>query len=315
MNFSGRESVALLKEYIMGGEQRKPRKPIPMAEFHPNSFRMRNDISFVWFGHSALLLNWHGRLMLIDPMFGRTPSPFPWFGGNRYSGKLPFEIDTLPPIDAVFLSHDHYDHLDFTSIRKLKDRVKQFHVPLGVGAHLRRWGVKAEHIHEHDWWEEWIWDGLTIATAPARHFSGRSLTDRNATLWCSWIFVDPTTRIFYSGDSGYGPHFREIGEKYGPFDWAFMEAGQYNERWQAIHMMPEETVQATMDVQASHLVPVHWGAFTLSLHDWFDPPQRVMQAAKNTGVKVITPMIGEVVNIAQRPLPLHPWWEPTREGT
>lgn len=159
-------------------------------------------------------------------MLGRAPSPFPFIGGSRYSKQLPLEVSALPRIDAVVLSHDHYDHLDYGTIKQLKDKVGLFIVPLGVGAHLRRWGVSGEKISEQDWGGQIRYAGLTFTSAPARHFSGRSLLDRNSTLWCSWVIEGADTKLFFSGDSGYGPHFAEIGRKYGPFDLTLMECGQ-----------------------------------------------------------------------------------------
>jgi L-ascorbate metabolism protein UlaG (beta-lactamase superfamily) len=246
--------------------------------------------------------------LLLDPMFGRSPSPFPIFGPKRYSVKLPIEIEELPTIDAVIFSHDHYDHLDYGSIRKLKAKVKQFIVPLGVAGHLVRWGVDPKIIQEHDWWDEFTFRGLTLASTPARHFSGRGLGGRDTSLWCSWVILSEDTRIFFSGDSGYGPHFKEIGSKYGPFDLTLMECGQYNERWAGIHMMPEETVQAHLDVQGKLMIPIHWGAFTLALHSWSDPVERAVKAAKQLGSAIATPRIGETVSIGAAEYPNSTWW-------
>jgi len=212
-------------------------------------------------------------------------------------------------IDAVLLSHDHYDHLDYGSIVKLRNKVKHFFVPLGVGAHLARWGVDPTKISEHDWWDEVQFEGLTLASTPARHFSGRSLKDRDTTLWCSWVIVGPEARVFFSGDSGYGPHFAEIGEKYGPFDLTLIECGQYDARWAAIHMLPEESVQAHLDVQGKVMMIVHWAAFTLGLHDWTDPVERVSKAAEAQNIRFSTPKIGETVIIGAAEYPASIWWK------
>jgi L-ascorbate metabolism protein UlaG (beta-lactamase superfamily) len=229
-------------------------------------------------------------------------------GSKRYSVTLPIEPEHLPPIDAVILSHDHYDHLDYHSIQKLKDKVGKFIVPFGVGSHLVRWGVHPAKISEYDWWSELELDGLKLVCTPARHFSGRSLFNRDSTLWCSWVIMGQQTRIFYGGDSGYAPHFKEIGEKYGPFDLTFMECGQYDERWPAIHMMPEETVQAHIDVLGKLMIPIHWSAFTMALHDWTDPIERVTKAAKERNVNISTPRIGEAVNVGSAEYPASVWW-------
>lgn len=303
--------LGLMRDFIKGNPNKKPAGSLPMESvellwMQGNSGQ--TDAKVTWFGHSALLLQIDGKVLLLDPMFGRAPSPFPRFGGKRYSGRLPFEIEELPMIDAILLSHDHYDHLDFGSIKMLKDKVGHFFVPLGVGSHLERWGVDPVKITEHDWWNESEFDGLTFACTPARHFSGRGLRDRDRTLWCSWVIAGERTKVYFSGDSGYGPHFAEIGEKYGPFDMTFMECGQYDERWSAIHMMPEETVQAHVDVKGNVMIPIHWAAFTLSLHDWTDPVERAVKAAKERGVEVATPKIGETVKVGAGEYPTVAWW-------
>jgi len=261
-----------------------------------------------WFGHSAFLLQLDSLNILLDPMFGPVPAPVTWLGRPRFTEGLPIAVDSLPHIDAIFFSHDHYDHLDHGSILKLKDRTDAFFVPLGVGAHLRAWGVPEERIHELDWWQETTYQGLDLAFAPARHFSGRGLMDRFSTLWGSWVIKGRTGSIYFSGDGGYGPHFAEIGERYGPFDLALMECGQYNELWAQIHMMPEETARAAMDVRAKHFMPIHWGSFALAMHTWTDPVVRVVAAAQELGVPITTPRIGEVLDLGGNTWPSEPWW-------
>ena len=249
----------------------------------------------VWFGHSTVLLQIDGKNILIDPMFGEVPAPHPRLGTPRFNKQLPIEIEQLPQIDAVLISHDHYDHLDYESIVRLKDKVDVFYTPLGVGNHLAAWGVDTNKIVEKDWWEEIRQDNLRFICTPAQHFSGRGLTDRGATLWSSWIIQSGTKKIFFSGDSGYGKHFEEIGNKYGPFDFAMMECGQYNEKWHQIHMMPEETVQAAIDLKTKQFMPIHWGSFKLALHTWDDPVQRVTNKSEELGIEVITPTIGQPI--------------------
>jgi L-ascorbate metabolism protein UlaG (beta-lactamase superfamily) len=310
MEMNLRSTVKILIEFIKGNPNGKPASSIQTVPLTPNHLMQDNEQATVtWFGHSAILLRLDGKTLFIDPMLGKSPSPFPLFGGRRYSKQLPIEIEELPAIDAVLLSHDHYDHLDYGSIKKLKDKVKQFFVPLGVGAHLIRWGVDPTKIREHDWWDELEFEGLTLASAPARHFSGRSVGDRDATLWCSWIIAGKQAKVFFSGDSGYGPHFREIGDKYGPFDLTLIECGQYDKRWSAIHMMPEETVQAHLDVRGEVMIPIHWGAFTLALHDWTDPVERAAKAAQERNAALATPRIGEVVRIGAASFPAVAWWK------
>lgn len=299
--------ISMMRDFLKGNPERRPSETIPMASFSPGVNR-NSEAKITWFGHSAFLLEIDGKTILFDPMFGKAPSPFP-VRNQRYSSELPFRIEELPVIDAVLLSHDHYDHLDYGSITKLKGKVKQFITPLGVGTHLERWGIPLEYIQEHDWWNEFTFEGIKLTCTPARHFSGRGLTDRNSTLWCSWVIIGQDTKIYFSGDGGYGPHFKEIGEKYGPFDLTLMECGQYDERWAAIHMLPEETIQAHQDVKGKLLIPVHWGAFTLSLHTWHDPVERAIRAAEETGVEIVTPRIGETVNLSNAEYPKTAWWK------
>ncbi|WP_242288781.1 MBL fold metallo-hydrolase [Bacillus cereus group sp. BfR-BA-01319] len=201
-----------------------------------------------------------------------------------------------------------YDHLNYKSIMQLKDRAKHFYVPTGVAQYLMKWGVSPSKISEHNWWDEIAFDNIKLVCAPARHFSGRSMTDRDCSLWCSWLILGQETKVFFSGDSGYAPHFKEIGDKYGPFDLTLMECGQYDPRWPAIHMLPEETVQAHIDVKGELLLPIHWGAFTLALHEWSDPIERVTKEAQRLGVKIATPQIGESTTLKSTDYPSSAWW-------
>jgi L-ascorbate metabolism protein UlaG (beta-lactamase superfamily) len=303
-----REMLPVLKEFLKGNPNRQPKQPISIEPLNLSDESKELQTKITWFGHSAFLLQTNGKNILIDPMFGRAPSPVPIFGNKRYSKKLPFKIEELPQIDLVILSHDHYDHLDYVSIKKLMNKVSQFIVPLGVGGHLERWGVPNMKIKECDWWDEAEFAGLSLVCTPSRHFSGRSLTDRNSTLWSSWVIKGEDFNLFFSADSGYGPHFKEIGEKYGPFDVTLMECGQYHEKWSAIHMLPEETVQAHLDVRGKLMIPIHWGAFTLSLHDWTEPVERALKAASEQGVAVSTPRIGETVSFNASEYPRSTWW-------
>jgi len=299
--------ISILRDLIKGNSNRRPKRAIPVVPL--NSAISPDDYTkATWFGHSTLFLEMEGKRLLLDPMFSQTLSPFSSIGGKRYSKILPIELANLPPIDVLILSHDHYDHMDYQSIKKLKDKVSQFCVPFGVGSHLERWGVDPEKIRELDWWNEFKLDGLTLVCTPARHFSGRGLSDRDTTLWSSWAIIGKEAKVYFSGDSGYGPHFATIGEKYGPFDLTFMECGQYDERWSAIHMMPEETVQAHIDVKGEILIPIHWSAFTLALHDWTDPIERVTKAAQERSIAISTPKIGETVMIGSAEYPNSIWW-------
>jgi L-ascorbate metabolism protein UlaG (beta-lactamase superfamily) len=306
MDMNSENMFSMLKDYMRGNPNRRPPKALPIEKVRLPLETSKPKIT--WFGHSTFLIEINGKTLLLDPMFGRTPSPFPMFGAGRFSQTLPLRVEDLPEIDIVLISHDHYDHLDHGSINKIKDKVKQFLVPLGVGSHLVRWGVNPARIQELNWWDELSVGEFNFACTPARHFSGRNVTNRDSTLWCSWVIKSKQTSLFFSGDSGYGPHFKEIGEKYGPFELTLMECGQYDRRWESIHMFPEQTVEAHMDVRGKWLIPIHWGAFTLSFHDWTDPIERVTKAANEKDVKISTPKIGESVTIGSEVYPQSAWW-------
>ena len=308
MDISFWESVKLAKEFFNTSNNRQPDFEIPVSKVDSLTIADKtSETQLIWFGHSAFLLQIEGKNILLDPMFGDVPAPHPWLGKNRY-GALPIEVEQLPDIDAIILSHDHYDHLDYGSIQKLKDKTKQFFVPLGVGTHLRSWNIAASKIKELDWWDDTSFEGLDLIFAPARHFSGRGLTDRAKTLWGSWIIRSQADTLYFSGDSGYGPHFKEIGEKYGPFDFAMIECGQYNEKWNAIHMMPEESAQAGIDLSAKKIMPIHWGAFTLALHSWTDPVERIQAKAQELKLPLVLPKIGEIVRINDSIRDNEEWW-------
>ena len=301
---------SLLSETIEGGPNKRPDFDIPVLRVTPSDLEQYSATRLIWFGHSAFLLQMDGKNILLDPMLGDVPSPHPLLGTDRFSKELPIEIADLPEIDAIIISHDHYDHLDYGSIEQLKSKTKMFFVPLGVGAHFKSWGIDAKQIVEMDWWQSNSLDGLTISFTPSRHFSGRGIFDRNTTLWGSWIIKGKSDNIYFSGDGGYGPHFKEIGEKFGPFDLALMECGQYNPKWGQIHMMPEQTAQAGKDVQAKTIMPMHWGAFTLALHTWTDPVERVLRKSEALNLPVITPKIGEEIYVTQDGSRYHEtWWE------
>jgi len=265
-------------------------------------------IQVIWFGHSTFLLKVDGKLILLDPVFSQYAAPHAMLGRKRFNSQMPIDIEELPEIDMVLISHDHYDHLDYESIVKLKDKTKKFCVPLGVGSHLVSWKVDEDKIMEMDWWEEQNMSGITVAFTPSRHTSGRGLGDQNATLWGSWILKGKEKNVFYSGDGGYGSHFKEIGNKYGPFDIGIMECGQYNELWRDMHMMPKETVKAGMDVQAKVIVPAHWGAFALGMHSWKEPVERATKEAARLGLPMATPRLGESISIGQGTLSTTQWW-------
>jgi L-ascorbate metabolism protein UlaG (beta-lactamase superfamily) len=263
----------------------------------------------IWFGHSAFLLQMEGKNILIDPMFGNVPAPNPMLGQKRFSARLPIAVEKLPKIDAVLFSHDHYDHLDYGSVKLLKEKVDMFYTPLGVGPHLIEWGVAEDQVVELDWWQDATLFGLRFICTPAQHFSGRGLTDRGKSLWGSWVIQSAKENIFFSGDSGYGAHFKEIGEKFGPFDFAMLECGQYNQLWKEIHMMPEETAQAGIDIKAKKIMPIHWGAFKLAMHPWTEPVERVSKKALELGIATTAPKIGAFIYIDSTQVSNEPWWK------
>ncbi|MBD2722511.1 MBL fold metallo-hydrolase [Hymenobacter armeniacus] len=290
--------------------QAAPPGPLPMRPLDSLAIVRKTPdvVRITWFGHSASLLEIAGQNILLDPMLSVEMGPVSWATPNRYNRELVITPEKLPYIAAVLISHDHYDHLDFRTIEKIKDKVGQFYVPLGIGAHLRAWGVPRERITEMNWGDQATLPGLLLHCTPSRHFSGRGLTNRNSTMWCSWVVQAPTKRVFYTGDGGYGPHFAAIGQQYGPFDLAVVECGQYNESWADIHMKPEQSVQAARDVRAAVMLPVHWGAFTESLHAWNEPVTRATAEAARLGQVITTPHLGEPVTLGAA-LPQQRWWE------
>ncbi|HFJ9314890.1 TPA: MBL fold metallo-hydrolase [Bacillus tropicus] len=305
VSFKPKDIIGLMTDYFKMKTKLRPIKNLPIVLSDKNNESLE---SVTWFGHSASLLKIEGKTLLLDPMFGDASSPFPLFNSKRYSGAFSLEREDLQEIDAIVISHNHYDHLNYKSIMQLKDRAKHFYVPTGVAQYLIKWGVSPSKISEHNWWDEITFDTIKLVCAPARHFSGRSMTDRDCSLWCSWLILGQETKVFFSGDSGYAPHFKEIGDKYGPFNLTLMECGQYDPRWSAIHMLPEETVQAHMDVKGELLLPIHWGAFTLALHEWSDPIERVTKEAKRLEVKITTPQIGESITLKSTDYPSSAWW-------
>jgi L-ascorbate metabolism protein UlaG (beta-lactamase superfamily) len=300
--------TAIIK-YFSNSQDKIPRVSLPVERVDINSLKAINgeNIKLIWFGHSTVLLEVDNKKILLDPMLSEVPAPLPMLVSKRFSRRIPLEIIDFPELDAVLISHDHYDHLDYVSIIKLKDRVKMFYVPLGIGAHLKSWGVEPAKIIELDWWQESKLEELTFIATPSHHFSGRGLFNRDSTLWCSWVIKSKHSSIFFSGDTGYHKAFKEIGEKYGPFDLNLLECGQYDEGWAHIHMMPEETVQANIDLKGKILMPIHWGAFKLSVHPWYEPVERLLKEANSLKVNVITPKIGEIVSVGKS-VEFEKWW-------
>jgi len=303
-----RSLVTLIRDWVDRRSNRIPTEKVPVMTPDWGMIGGEED-SLTWLGHSNFLLSIDGQVILIDPVFDDMVSPLSFIGSRRFTEDIFHLIEELPTIDAVFITHDHYDHLDYQSILALKEKTEHFFVPLGVDAHLKEWGIEKEDIIAMNWWEEVEWQGLNIAAVPARHYSNRTLFGANRTLWSGWVISGEEMNLYISGDSSYGDHFVEIGEVYGPFDLTLMEGGQYDHRWSDSHMFPEEAVQAHLDAQGDVMMLMHWGAFSLAVHDWNEPIIRALEAAEELGVQMIAPQIGETVQIKNLDLTITHWWE------
>jgi L-ascorbate metabolism protein UlaG (beta-lactamase superfamily) len=297
----------MLREfYINKSERREPSSVLPSIKTDLKSLK-RDENIMVWFGHSSFFLQIDGKKILIDPVLSGNASPVKFFN-RSYKGSDIYTSEDIPDIDYLFISHDHYDHLDYEAVIELKPKIKKIITGLGTGAHFEHWGYDKSIIIEKDWNETVVLDeGFEATVTTARHRSGRGLKS-NQTLWASFVLKTPNIKIFYSGDSGYGSHFADIGNTYGPFDVALMECGQYSKYWRQSHMMPEEVVQASLDLKAKKLMPGHWAKFTLSIHDWDEPIIRVLEESKRKNLTLLYPMIGEKVDI-KKTITSEKWWE------
>lgn len=258
-----------------------------------------------WLGHATVLIQWHDLTIISDPVFEKELPLL--FGATTRFQPSPLARDSLPPADIVLISHDHFDHLEKSSVTALASDQTTFVVPLGVGAHLESWGIATEHMRELDWWESLTIDSITITCTPARHLSGRSLLHRNETLWASFVLTGPRSRLFYSGDTGYSPHFKEIGDRLGPFDLTLMQIGAYDDAWPDIHLTPAQAAQAQRDLGGNYLLPVHWGTYDIALHPWREPIELLSTAVADT-TQLLVPTLGQTVDLS-RPPPLQRWWE------
>lgn len=292
-----------LAAYLFPAKDKNPNTPLPSIKFEKDNF---TNGDFVWFGHSSLMFRSNDINVLIDPVFNRA-SPIP-IGGAPFDMKEPPSLDVLPIIDVVLISHDHYDHLDHITIGDLGLTTKLFLVPLGIEAHLLRWGVPAENIIELDWYESHQVGDSVFTLTPSRHFSGRGMTNRFSTLWGSWVFKSSELSVFLSGDSGYSSEFKRIGERFGPFDISFIENGAYNAQWAQIHMTPEQSVQAAIDLNTRLFFPIHWGKFDLAKHRWTDPIERAVKEANTQSLPIVAPLIGQIFRLNDPPFST--WWEP-----
>ena len=287
-------------------KRKKPSSSLPSKKTNLLTLDPEADV-MVWFGHSSYFMQIDGKKILVDPVFSGSASPFS-FMVSSFKGSDVYSAEEMPDIDYLLITHDHWDHLDYETVLKLKPKVGKVITSLGTGAHLEHWGFDPAKIVELDWNEKAAPDsGFIVIATPGRHFSGRNFK-RNQAIWCSFVLQTPSKKIFIGGDSGYDTHFARIGNEYGPFDLALLECGQYNHSWKYIHMMPEETVQAALDLKTKTLMPVHWGKFALALHAWDEPIERVTKEAHSLNVPIVHPMIGEAVNLDEFGEQVE-WWK------
>ena len=288
----------------------EPSAPVPVVRTDPAALATppASGLRVTWFGHSSMLLEIDGVRLLTDPIWSDRASPFEWIGPHRWYPPT-IALAQLPPVDAVLISHDHYDHLDWATIVAMRGWKNVFVVPLGIGAHLQRWGIPPERIVELDWWQSTRVGALALTLVPARHASGRVVPRTDRTLWGGFALVGARHRVYYSGDTGLFEAMDEIGRRFGPFDLAMIEAGQYDAAWPDWHLGPEQSVLSAQRVRAKALLPVHWGLFRLAPHGWTEPVERVLAASRCTGLPVITPRPGLPIEpTALKPGDSTRWW-------
>ncbi len=299
---------AVMKEFFFTEKKRvMPTGTIPSMKTDLLNLDPKHDV-LVWFGHSSYFIQLDGKKILVDPVLSGSASPLS-FTTPAFVGTDAYTTDDFPEIDYLFISHDHWDHVDYETLQKLKPKIKKVICGLGTGEHFEYWGFNADIIVEEDWNTKIILDsGFVANTVPARHFSGRGFS-RNKALWTSFVLQTPTTKIFIGGDSGYDTHFAEIGKIFGPFDLVMLENGQYDKSWKYIHMMPDEVLQAAKDLKAKRLFPVHSSKFALGNHSWDDPLKRITEYNKTVGLTLVTPIIGQRVNLKDTTQVFSQWWE------
>lgn len=304
-----RDIPSMLYKQLTLTKDRSPKQPLLVLPFDQTAFLSPADrAKLIWYGHSAVLLRINNKTILIDPMLGPDTTPIAPIPTKRFSENTLAFIDDFPPIDLVVFTHDHYDHLDYASVQKLKPKVKQFYTSLGVKRHLVSWGVDPNIVTELDWWDTKKFHNIDITLTPTRHFSGRGLTDRQKSFWGGWAFKTATENIWFSGDGGYGSHFKEVGKRLGPFDFALMECGQYNDDWRPVHLFPDESVQGAVDAGVRKAMPVHWAGFSLSYqHTWWEPAEEFVAAAEAQGIEYLTPKLGEMFSVSDNFQ--EKWWE------
>jgi len=318
-SMAAHKSLGLLREWIGSSAARTPPGPLPMTSPLARWREpVRTGLRTTWLGHSTVLLEIDGARILTDPVWADRASPTQALGPKRFH-RPPVELSRLPPLDAILVSHDHYDHLDADAVAALaRNSDAPFFTALGVGAHLERFGVPASRITELAWWESAEVPGtdLVFTATPAQHFSGRGAFDRNATLWASWVFSGPRHRVFFSGDTGLEPTLPRIAQEYGPFDLILLEVGAFHPAWGGIHLGPWQALEAHAALGGGALLPVHWSTFDLALHAWDEPIVVLAEAARERGLPLVAPVLGDVRDLGDlddvRKAPLVPWWRDVR---
>ncbi|MFC1481705.1 MBL fold metallo-hydrolase [Candidatus Neomarinimicrobiota bacterium] len=301
-----------VNKIFFGPELRSPEMELPVVPIDSAAFASQppSGLRITWLGHSTVLVEMDGLRILTDPVWSKRASPFVFPGPARFF-DVPIAITDLPALDAVVISHDHYDHLDKNAVVSLAKTGVNFILPLGVGAHLEKWGIAAEQISELDWWESWTdhTNRLQITATPARHFSGRGPLTGNHTLWASWVFAGLLKRVYFSGDTGPFPGFEEIGTRYGPFDITLVKIGAYNKGWPDIHLNPDQALDAHLALRGRLLQPIHWGTFNLAFHDWYEPAVWLLREARERNIPIVIPRPGEQVDPVAPP-EVQEWWLP-----
>lgn len=287
-----------------------PEETIPAIKNTDIQRAEKGSLIIRWYGHSSTLVQLGDKNIFIDPVLSERASPVGFAGPKRFS-EIALASDDVPDIDVVFISHDHYDHLDYKTIKAIDDRVRHYIVPLGVNSYLAGWGIDESKLHPLDWWESIELDGVTYTLIPSQHYTGRNPLKLNITLWGGIHFADGDHSVYYTGDGGYNDAFARVYERFGGVDLMLGDSGQYDKAWAATHMRPGESVQAAKDAHAKWFIPVHWGTFALANHAWDEPPRLATEAAKELGVNIATPRLGEAVNYDQIELSCEHWWEET----
>ena len=308
-------SMPTLREFLYGGQGRVP--PAPLPSVNPLSAwakAPRSGLRVTWLGHSTVLIEIDGLRVLTDPVWGRRASPSRLAGPKRFQ-PVPVSVRALPPIDLVLVSHDHYDHLDYPTIRQLRRRAVPFVTSLGVGAHLEGWGVPPTDIVELDWWESHTLPNaaLSVTATPSQHFSGRTPKTRNTTAWSSFVIRTPRHTLFFSGDTGLTSEYQTIRERFGPFDLVMLEVGAFHPSWGDMHLGPENALKAVAWLGGAPFLPIHWGTFALGMHPWDQPPETLLELGPKAGAQLLMPRLGEAVEPAESAAP-EPWWRAAWSG-